>query len=223
MEELLKAVDKRHSVRRYTDKAIEGETLEKLNEKIKEINEKSGLNIQLVLNEPKAFGSFLTHYGTFSGVKNYIALIGKDDKDLDEKCGYYGEELVLFAQVLGLNTCWVALTYKKVKSAYVIGEGEKLCLVISLGYGETQGKEHKSKGISSVAKLKGDEPDWFFGGVRCALKAPTAINQQKFYFEYENGKVKLTMNTKICTKIDKGIVRYHFELGSGRGSDVFCD
>ena len=129
----------------------------------------------------------------------------------------------MFAQVLGLNTCWVALTYKKVRSAYVIGEGEKLCLVISLGYGETQGKEHKSKDISSVAKLKGDEPDWFLGGVRCALKAPTAINQQKFCFEYENGKVKLTMNTRICTMIDKGIVRYHFELGSGRGSEVFSD
>lgn len=101
---------------------------------------------------PKDFDGFMAHYGKFSGVKNYIALIGKKDALLDEKCGYYGERLVLKAQQLGLNTCWVALTYSKVKTAFVIDKGEKLCAVIAVGYGETQGVSHKSRIVSEVAK-----------------------------------------------------------------------
>ena len=60
------------------------------------------------------------HYGKFKNVKNYLILIGKKTKNFSELCGYYGEQLVLYIQSLGLNTCWVALTYKKIKSRYVI-------------------------------------------------------------------------------------------------------
>ena len=123
-------------------------------------------------NEPKAFDSFMAHYGKFSGVKNYIALIGKKSPSLDERCGYYGERLVLLAQQLGLNTCWVAMTYSKVKNAYVLGEGEKLCVVIALGYGVTQGTGHKIKTPEDVVQTKGVLPDWFKRGIKAALLAP---------------------------------------------------
>ena len=93
--------------------------------------------MQLILNEPKAFSGLMAHYGKFSGVKNYIALIGKKGNDLDEKCGYYGEKIVLKVQQLGLNTCWVAMTYSKVKTGFKINNGEKLCVVIVVGYGLT--------------------------------------------------------------------------------------
>ena len=38
-------------------------------------------------------------------------MVGK--KSEEEKAGYFGEHLVLKAQALGLNTCWVAMTFKK--------------------------------------------------------------------------------------------------------------
>src|SRR5699024_3204419 len=112
----------RHSVRAYEDKPLPSGVKSALEKKIKELNERSGLHIQLVTDEPKAFDSFMAHYGKFSGVKNYFAMVGRTDKDLQEKCGYYGEELVLYAQTLGLNTCWVALTYKKITGAYDVEE-----------------------------------------------------------------------------------------------------
>ncbi len=62
---------------------------------MKACNRESGLHIQLVTNEPKAFAGFMAHYGKFSGVTNYIAMIGKKGPGLDEKCGYYGERMVL--------------------------------------------------------------------------------------------------------------------------------
>lgn len=86
----------------------------------RQCNRESGLHIQLVLDEPRGFGGLPAHYGKFSGVKNYIALIGKKSPNLEEACGYYGEKIVLRAQQLGLNTCWVAMTYSKVKTAFQI-------------------------------------------------------------------------------------------------------
>lgn len=211
--DLMKA---RHSVRQYTDRPIEKAALTALRTEIDECNKESGLHIQLVTNEPKAFDGFMAHYGHFSGVTDYIALIGKKGKDLEEKCGYYGERLVLCAQALGLNTCWVALTYSKVSTAYQINKGEKLTVVIALGYGKTQGAPHKTKSPTEVSNLGTDSPAWFKDGVTAALLAPTAMNQQKFFLTCAGSKVSATAGHGFYSKIDLGIVKYHFELGAGK-------
>ena len=216
MMTIMEAIRQRHSVRQYTDKPLGEDVIRPLEEEIAACNKESGLHIQLVKNEPKAFDSFMAHYGKFSGVTNYIAMIGKKGPDLEEACGYYGERLVLKAQQLGLNTCWVAMTYSKIRSAFSVGEGEKLCIVISLGYGKTQGVPHKSKAIEKVAKTDGPAPDWFTSGVKAALLAPTAMNQQKFRFTLTDDKVSVRAGVGFYTKIDLGIVRYHFEAGAGK-------
>lgn len=214
--ELIEAIRSRHSVRRYTDKPIEAEILNVLQAEIADCNKEGNLHIQLVTNEPKAFDSFMAHYGKFSGVKNYIALIGKKSDKLDELCGYYGERLVLKAQQLGLNTCWVAMSYKKIPTAFETGSGEKLTVVIALGYGETQGVEHKSKSAEAVSNISAGTPKWFNDGVRAALLAPTAMNQQKFTLTYADSKVTAKAGFGFYTKLDLGIVKYHFEVGAGK-------
>lgn len=206
----------RHSVRSYLEKEIEEEKIAVLEKTIEECNKESGLHIQLVKNEAKAFDSTMAHYGNFHGVTNYLALIGKKGPDLEEKCGYFGEKIVLEAQRLGLNTCWVALTYKKIPDAFVIGKGEKLTVVITLGYGATQGSPHRSKDVLTVSNCTPDSPEWFRRGVEAALLAPTATNQQKFFLEQEGERVRAKAGFGFFTKMDLGIVKYHFELGSGR-------
>lgn len=210
--ELMKA---RHSVRSYTDKKIEGEVLDALHQTISECNSESGLNIQLCLNEPKAFAGMMARYGKFHNVKNYIALIGKKGAEFEEKCGYYGEKIVLEAQRLGLNTCWVAMTYSKGKSTATIGAGEKLLMVIAIGYGENPGISHKVKSIEELSKVSGIMPDWFRNGMEAAQLAPTATNQQKFCFELVGDMVKATPGSGFYTKVDLGIVKYHFDIGAG--------
>jgi hypothetical protein len=214
--DILEIMKERHSVRAYTEKKIEGEILEKLQNKIEELNKESGLNMQLILDEPKAFDSFMAHYGKFDGVRNYIAIIGNKDSSLAEKAGYYGEQLVLFSQSLGLNTCWVALTFKKIKDAYKINKNEKMQLVIVIGYGLTQGVSHKTKTYEQVTNIKGEAPKWFIDGVNAALLAPTAVNQQKFKIHYNDGKVKITASKWPYANVDLGIVKCHFEIGSGK-------
>lgn len=214
-------VKARHSVRQYTDQPIANEIVTALQDRIKAINAESGLHLQLVINEPQAFDSFMAHYGKFSGVSNYLALIGSGDR-LDERCGYYGEQIVLLAQQLGLNSCWVGMTFKKVVSALDIRRGEKLTAVVALGYGKTQGVSHKVKTISEVSSCPGAMPDWFRQGVECALLAPTAMNKQKFRFELLGDKVRATTSWGPFTKVDLGIVKYHFELGAGVGPAVWA-
>lgn len=213
---LLEAMKARHSVRQYKDQPLSLEVISAIQAEIDSCNQVSGLHIQLVTNEPKAFDGFMAHYGKFSGVQNYIALIGKKDAALDKECGYYGERLVLKAQQLGLNTCWVGLTYSKIKSAFSIDKGEKLCAIIALGYGITQGTPHKSKSISEVTKVEGQMPDWFKKGVEAALLAPTAMNQQKFTIILNGNNVTLKPGKGFYTKLDLGIVKYHFEIGTGK-------
>ena len=216
--EVMKA---RHSVRQYLDKPNETEALTAIKEEIEACNREGGLNIQLVTDEPKAFSGFMAKYGKFSGVTNYIALVGPKSSDLGQKCGYYGERLVLLAQQLGLNTCWVAMSYKKIPEAFKINSGEKLTVVISLGYGTNQGEEHKSKEASQVSNITEESPDWFKRGVEAALLAPTAMNQQKFNFtlteDNENDKCMVEAETGkgFYTDIDLGIAKYHFEIAAG--------
>ena len=218
---LMKAMQERHSVRSYTNRPITGATPEELKRLIDKANADGNLNFQLVLNEPEAFDSRMAHYGNFEGVKNYIALIGKRGDKLEERCGYYGERIVLAAQGMGLNTCWVALSYKRVDNAYTVADDEKLVMVIAIGYGKTQGTAHKSKEYDAVVKGSKNAPAWFKSGVEAALLAPTALNQQKFSFELIGDKVRARVKLAPCHNTDLGIVKYHFELGSGKGPDVW--
>lgn len=217
--DIMEAVKERHSVRSYTDRRIEGSVKESLLSCIEECNREGGLHIQLVLDEPEAFDSRMAHYGKFSGVRNYIALVGPGGTELEEKCGYYGEKIVLQAQTLGLNTCWVAMTYSRKKARVSIGSGEKLCIVIAIGYGTTQGSAHKSKTREQVTgNVPSPAPDWFWKGVDSALLAPTAVNQQKFTFSLEAGKVSAKAGLGFYSRIDLGIAKYHFETGAGKDS-----
>ena len=219
---LLEAIETRHSVRKYINKEIPTDIIVALQDKIEECNKVGNLNIQLVLNETRAFTGMLS-YGSFSGVKNYLVMVGKKAKDLDERVGYYGEQLVLYAQTLGLNTCWVGLSYRKVPEAYNVGKEEKLVCMIALGYGVTQGIGHKIKTVEQVSNASDITPSWFKKGVEAALLAPTAVNQQKFSFEHVGGKnnrhqirAKKGFSMIGYTKMDLGIAKYHFEVGAGQ-------
>lgn len=220
---LLEAIQARHSVRAYKEQPLSRDVAEVLEQKITELNRVGQLHMQLIMNEPKAFQGTLAKYGRFRGVQNYIVMAGKKTADLDDRIGYYGEALVLFAQTLGLNTCWVGLSYKKIPGTYVLEEGEVIQAYIAIGYGETQGVTHKIKTIEQVSNVSESTPEWFRKGVEASLLAPTAVNQQKFSFEYagiENNRHKVIANKGFSligyTHMDLGIAKYHFEIAAGK-------
>ena len=217
------AIEARHSVRAYKDQPLTEEVAKRLEEEIAVVNQKGNLHVQLIQNEPKAFQGTLAKYGKFRNANNYLVMAGKRAEDLDERVGYYGEHLVLLAQTLGLNTCWVGLSYSKVPGTYVLDEGEKIACYIALGYGETQGIGHKIKTVEQVSNASDATPSWFRKGVEAALLAPTAVNQQKFSFEYvgmsnnrHQVRAKKGFSMIGYTQMDLGIAKYHFEIGAGK-------
>ncbi|MCR4665443.1 MAG: nitroreductase [Paludibacteraceae bacterium] len=220
----LEAIQARHSVRKYIDEPIKAEKVKTLQACIDKCNRMGGLHLQLITDEPIAFGNGidLPKYGKFEGVSNYIALVAPKGSEGDELTGYYGEKVVLLAQTLGLNSCWVGLTFKKVKTAYSVAQGEELKGVIALGYGVTQGVQHpQKKTINDVAVNKSGKPfsEWFVRGIEAALLAPTAVNQQKFeLFLHSDNRVEAKTKFSFIgyTHIDLGIAKCHFELAAGK-------
>ncbi len=221
---LLEAIEARHSVRKYKEDPIPEDILSIIREKVDEVNREAGLHVQLVTEEPKAFSGVLA-YGSFSGVRNYFVMAGPKSDDLDEKIGYYGERLVLLAQTLGLNTCWAGVSYSKIPGTYELEKDEKIGCYIALGYGQTQGSGHKVKVVRDISNASDITPKWFNKGVDAALLAPTAVNQQKFFLEYLGFKdysklpkvaAKPVFSMIGYSRMDLGIVKYHFEIGAGK-------
>jgi nitroreductase len=221
LEEAIKA---RHSVRAYKAQPLAEDIVKVLEKEIEEQNRQGHLHIQLIKNEPKAFQGKLAKYGKFSNVTNYLVMAGQKADDLDERIGYYGEHLVLLAQTLGLNTCWVGLSYSKIPGTYMLEEGEVIKTYIAIGYGETQGESHKIKTVEKTSNASDITPLWFRKGVEAALLAPTAVNQQKFFFEYIPARdskpaqviAKRSFSLIGYTQLDLGIAKYHFEVGAGK-------
>lgn len=222
----LEAIETRHSVRSFSDTPISADIREQLESEVSTCNSEGNLHMQLYFDEPNAFDSTLSHYGKFANVRNYLVIASTEADDLAERGGYYGERVALLAQALGLNSCWVALTFKRRYVKKLIAKGEKLVVVIALGYGTSAGSAHTSKSMSDVTEVPtGTEvPEWFNRGVETALLAPTAMNQQKFTCKLiDDTHVALTSKGGAYSDVDLGIVRYHFEQAAGRDSFVWAD
>ena len=218
---LQEAIEARHSVRAYKNQPLAEDVARRLEKEIAEVNHTGNLHVQLIQNEPKAFQGTLAKYGKFRNVTSYLVMAGEKADDLDERIGYYGEQLVLLAQTLGLNTCWVGLSYRKIPDTYVLEVGEVIKAYIAIGYGETQGVDHKIKNVEQVSNVSDITPSWFKKGVEAALLAPTAVNQQKFSFEFlgmKDGRHQVRAKKGFSmigyTQMDLGIAKYHFEIGA---------
>ncbi len=210
------AIIARHSVRNYKSDRIEQEKISQLLDKIDELNEKGNLHLQLIEDAGNTYNKLLNRAMGLGSAPSVIACVGKDSDDLDKRVGYYGEQLVLFAQSLGLNTCWAG-TFNRKNIGADVAPGERLVISIAIGYGKEPGRPHKSRDISQIMSAPSDCPDWFKEGVDMALLAPTAINQQKFQIKLNaDDSVEFIDKGGVLSKVDIGIVQCHFEIGAGR-------
>lgn len=209
------AMKERHMVRKYIDRPIPGDLVEKLNTRIAENNQTHNLSLFLVTGNADGLGALAKMLG--KGVKNYIVLAGTDSEDLDEKLGYCGADMILYAQTLGLNTWWIGGMYNAKGAQKNMNSGAvRINGVLAIGYGQTQGVPHKSKTAAEICSYKGTAPQWFIDGVGALLLTPTALNKQAFTVRGDGNKVHLTCNSGHFAGIDLGIGKYHFEVGAGK-------
>ncbi len=212
----LEAIKERHSVRNYKLEKIHPQKVDQIKEKIDELNVEGNLHLQFIEDAGNTYNRLINRMAGLGTAPSVIACVGPDDATLEQRIGYYGEKLVLFAQELGLNTCWAG-TFNKKNIGAEIKDGEKLVISIAIGYGQDKGRPRKSKTMEQVVEAKGERPLWFNKGVEMALLAPTAINQQKFAIRLnEDETVDFIDKGGIFSQVDLGIVRCHFEIGAER-------
>lgn len=210
------AIEKRHMVRQYTDKAIPADIVELLQACIAGNNQKYQLQLALVTGNADGI-SGLAKLLLSKTVNNYIVLAGMDTPELDEKLGYCGADLILYAQTLGLNTWWVGGMFNGKGALKNLGnQNVRVNGVIAIGYGKTQGVPHKSKTAAEVSSYNGDAPQWFTDGIKALLYAPTALNKQPYVVKGDGNKVSISAGDGHFSGIDLGIGKYHFEAGAGK-------
>ncbi len=218
---IFEAIEKRHTIRTYNEQPLEGDILSELTELIDKLNKAGNLHMQLVNGRENAFDDFVIHYGKWTGVTNYIAMVGPDRADLDESCGYYGEQIVLWAQMKGLKTGWLDTQPKRETDAFTLDKGERHVLSLAIGYSDLEGKGPKAAEIDAMSVVEGEAPAWFYDGMKCAVCAPTAGNQRLFRIKWDGEDVSISSEPGFLEKVDLGIAKYHFEVGSGKGHDIW--
>jgi len=233
MSILQNAIATRCSRRKYLPEPIDSSVVVKLQALIAEYSVKENLDIRLVLGNGEAFRGFKKSYGMFSGVENYLGLIGnKNDLEGTEKLGYYGELLVLHATVLSLGTCWVGGTFHRASCPFDLSENEHIICTITLGNvpQELSAKEkfiralthRKTKTAEQMYTSTGAVPDWFLSGMEDVRLAPSAVNRQPVMFSYNKEDESVAASVKDITgdgyALDLGIAKLHFELGANGGT-----
>lgn len=215
----------RHSVREYDGKPLSRAELDALGAVVEECARESGLDIQLVGDNPEVF-NVIARFGLIRGCRTHVAFVVDDakagDVAADEAIGYWGQKIVLAAQDMGLNSCWCALCSRK-KSRAVVAPGKKIRLIIAVGHGKTQGFSRKTKSVEALSSVEcAKAPAWFAAAMEAAQLAPTAMNNQNFKITLlSDGKtVRIDAPQSGLNVIDEGIVRCNFEIAANEaGAD----
>lgn len=240
----VETIRERHSVREYDGKPLSRAEFDALGAVVEEFVRESGLDIQLVGDNPEVF-NVIARFGLIRGCRTHVAFVIDDGKArgatsganaaangateadcvemrgarrtaVDEAIGYWGQKIVLAAQDMGLNTCWCALCSRK-KSRAVVAPGKKIRLIIAVGHGKTQGFSRKTKSVEALSSVECTKaPAWFAAAMEAAQLAPTAMNDQNFKITLlSDGKtVRIDAPQSGLNVIDEGIVRRNFEIAA---------
>ena len=223
------AVFIRSSQRNFLPRPLSPTQRQQLSKAVSQCNRRAGLNIRLICDRSEPFSSFSKGAGTIKGVRDYLLFTGPaGDPDLEEKCGYYGEEIILTAAAMGLSSCWVGGTYDRKRCLPLLEQGEELVCVAAVGCpADTAPKAplppHRAP--EELASGLADAPEWFRAGIRSVQHAPSAMNRQDYRFAFrEDGTVSACLSgTDSFALVDLGIAKRHFELGAHGGEWTWGD
>ncbi len=216
------AIAARISRRSYLPVPLDSDQIASIEVLVAEANSAGGLALALVADRPDLFGGFRKTYGLLTGVRNFLVLAGpEDDPEAAEKCGYYGERIVLELTKRGLGTCWVGGSFDRGSIGALVSPGNRLFGVIALGPVEDRltPRERLVRFSTHLVKstagrfheTDGSEPDWFFEAIARVALAPSAMNRRPVCFKVERGAIGCALRIHDATAgIDLGIAKYHF-------------
>ena len=166
---LLEAVSVRRSQRSYLPQPLERAQLDQLGKALAECNRRAGLGVRLVCPA----GSVFAGQGRLESARGCLLFAGPaEDPDLEEKCGYWGEELILTAVSMGLGTCWVGGTYDRGACQARLEPGETLVCAAALGIPEGSPAPRALRPAGELALPADCAPAWFGAGIAAVQRAP---------------------------------------------------
>ncbi len=218
------AIENRISRRKFEKEPVKDQEKGKIISLINGLNEASGLAMAFLEDGSNAFQKLGKSYGLFTNVRSVILMKGKRElKNLKERIGYYGEDLVLAITDLGLGTCWVGGTFDK--DELIVDDSEELACVVLVGIVAAPSLKEKMMRSATHRKVKSmgeriisDQPlpQWIQNGMKAVLLAPNAKNTQKAMFKYDNNILSAQIADDYSMDlIDLGIAKKHFEIEAG--------
>jgi nitroreductase len=213
---LYNAIDLRHSVRSYTGEALPAALGQRLADYIANGWEPyTASNTRTVLLEGtevtgKIFKGFIGSYGSVQNAPAIMCFIADiNDPYFYEATGYMGEQCVLYATMLGFDTCWVGGFFRPEVAAEIVGlkPNERVLAVSPVGYAKKDGmsgfyeglfkfgtKRGKRKEIEEISYLEDVVPPrWFERGLEAVQIAPSSYNKQPWHIMYhKDGRISLS-------------------------------
>lgn len=230
IQELVAAMEERHSVRTFSAQAPSQEVLSMVRTYMEELNKEYEEDFRIELINTKDAGKLGT-YGVIKGASYYLAVACKLGTYAQVTLGYAVEKLVLYCTSLGLGTVWVGGTYNKSNfaKAMELKEDEKIVIIVPFGY------EAEKK--SMIARLMGDNSkrrkafgeiffdknvdtplteqaaDKYAEALTKVQFAPSAVNKQPWRVVKDGTRLHFyATDMEGYHKTDLGIALAHFHL-----------
>jgi nitroreductase len=235
MQSILEIIKQRKSVRNFEKRPIEKQTLDKINNYIKTLDNPFSPDIRFKIL-PAIQEDSNIKLGTYGMVKNapaFIVASNNGSKLSELAIGYTLEKIVLYCTSLGLGTCWIAGTFNKnsFSKSFVLSENEKVFAISPLGYpiGKRAFLEKLIGADSKHASRKPFEQIFFINNWNTALSqdnageyalplemlrlSPSAMNKQPWKLLVLGDQVSFFLDKSVSSYIvDIGIAMCHFEV-----------
>ena len=232
-------IRRRRSVRTFDGKGLRQEDIKKLRARMDALENPFGLPIAWKLLDAREHG---LSSPVIVGADTYIAGKMKQAPRAEEAFGYAFEELVLYAEFLGLGTTWIAGTMDRpaFERAMELAPGEVMPCVSPIGVPAEKMSLRETmmrKGVKADSRL--DFGELFFDGgfdrpltpekagryaeaLEMVRWAPSAVNKQPWrivldgdtaHFYEKKSRGCVSASGWDLQKIDIGIAMYHFVCG----------
>ncbi len=242
MLEGMELVRHRRSVRTFDGNPLSAEDTAKLQAFLQTVENPYGIDIEWRILSAKEKG---LSSAVIVGADTFLAGKTRQVPRAEEAFGYAMEELVLYAETLGIGTTWIAGTMDRpaFEKAMDLAEGEVMPCVTPLGYPARRMSLRETmmrKGVKADSRM--DFSELFFAGdfrtpltpekagelaeaLEMVRWAPSAVNHQpwravidgnKVHFYEKQSKGYVSPSGWDIQKIDMGIGMEHFVYGMKR-------
>lgn len=235
INKIIRAIKDRHSVRTFVKRPIADDIISSLQKFISDNTDtpfggEYAIRLASVTLDGDSFKP--STYGVIRNATTYLLLGYGDTPDDALSAGYAGEKIVLEAKALGIDTCWIAATFRDstFESVARFDRSTPLKIVIAMGYAASRrslldslthtiarSSSRKPFDILFTDTSTGCAPEQssaYYEPLQLLRRAPSAMNSQNWRAMLSDGRADFyTIATDMTAYVNMGIALSHFAIG----------